>query len=205
MVARDPRRGALAFGPAVVQRLLAVRPPFLMVDRVDAVTFEPRPRALASRLLSANDPVFAAHFPQLAVLPGALLTEGLGQVSGVLMALVMLRRGYESRGLDPEALGAALRNLDRGFRLDPGYRPDTDGELAEALDPTRAPRVGFLASSQMKFIKPVFPGEVLGYELEHTRELDALWHFTTRATVGSTLVAEGTIVNALVEVPRLVR
>ena len=64
-------------GPALVGRLLPQRPPFLMVDRVDAFAPGDRPAVRASRFLTANESFFAGHFPDLPIMPGALLLEGV--------------------------------------------------------------------------------------------------------------------------------
>ena len=50
----------LSLGPDVVTRLLPHRRPFLMVDSIEGYSRAPRPTLSAARMVSANEPVFAA-------------------------------------------------------------------------------------------------------------------------------------------------
>jgi 3-hydroxymyristoyl/3-hydroxydecanoyl-(acyl carrier protein) dehydratase len=66
-------------------RLLPHRPPFLFVDRVTKLT--PGKSIVAERLLRADEPYFAGHFPGRAIMPGVLIAEALAQTSGLLIGL----------------------------------------------------------------------------------------------------------------------
>jgi 3-hydroxymyristoyl/3-hydroxydecanoyl-(acyl carrier protein) dehydratase len=74
--------------PFELEALLAIlphRPPFLFVDRVTEL--EPGKRIAAERMLRADEPQFAGHFPGRPIMPGVLVTEALAQTSGLLLGL----------------------------------------------------------------------------------------------------------------------
>lgn len=162
----------LSLGPDAVMRLLPHRPPFLMVDRVTAIRLQAPPALRACRFLSANEAVFAGHFPGLGVFPGALILEGLAQ-SCALLAILRDRLPHPSgEALDAEALDSgALRDLS-------GTTPQT---------------LGVIGACNLKFIAPVLAGCRLDYEVELDRSLGDAHHFRMSASVEGRPVARGTL------------
>lgn len=68
-----------------IYRILKVLPhrfPFLLVDRVE--TLIPGERAVGYKNVTANEPFFQGHFPELPVMPGVLIMEALAQLGGIL-------------------------------------------------------------------------------------------------------------------------
>jgi 3-hydroxyacyl-[acyl-carrier-protein] dehydratase len=66
-----------------VKKLLPHRAPFLFVERLsDIVPFE---SAVGHKAVSFNEPYFAGHFPDYAVMPGVLIVEALAQTAGALI------------------------------------------------------------------------------------------------------------------------
>lgn len=65
-----------------IQRLLPHRPPFLLVDRVVAVT--PGEKLVAWKSVTMNEPFFTGHFPGHPVMPGVLILEALAQACALL-------------------------------------------------------------------------------------------------------------------------
>jgi 3-hydroxyacyl-[acyl-carrier-protein] dehydratase len=59
----------------------------LMVDRV--LRFEKGRSLTALKNVSANEIFFLGHFPNMAILPGALILEGFGQSASILYQLTL--------------------------------------------------------------------------------------------------------------------
>src|SRR2546422_905706 len=88
-----------------IRRRLPHRYPFLLVDRILEVS-EDRTRAVAIKNVTANEPFFQGHFPDLAVMPGVLIVEALAQAGGAALL----------GGLESEGKLAMLAGID-GFRF----------------------------------------------------------------------------------------
>jgi 3-hydroxyacyl-[acyl-carrier-protein] dehydratase len=69
-----------------IMEILPHRYPFLLIDRV--IELEPGVRAVAEKLVTANEPHFQGHFPNYPVMPGVLQIEALAQ-TGAVAALVL--------------------------------------------------------------------------------------------------------------------
>ena len=74
-----------------VKQLVPQKFPFLMVDRVLEV--EPGKRAIAIKNITGNEMFFLGHFPNMAVMPGALIIEGMAQT-----AIILFRKSAEAEG-----------------------------------------------------------------------------------------------------------
>lgn len=89
-------------------------PPFLLVDRVTVLSQQ---EVQAYKLLGANEPYFAGHFPGQPVMPGVLQVEALAQTAAVWLGM----RGGEQGGL-PYLTGIQSAKFRRpvtvGDRLD---------------------------------------------------------------------------------------
>jgi 3-hydroxyacyl-[acyl-carrier-protein] dehydratase len=67
-----------------VRGLLKQRFPFIMVDRV--LLIEPGKKIKALKNVSGNEIQFLGHFPEHAIMPGALIVEAMGQCASILFA-----------------------------------------------------------------------------------------------------------------------
>jgi 3-hydroxyacyl-[acyl-carrier-protein] dehydratase len=73
-----------------ILRLLPHRYPFLLVDRV----LEIRPDfIIAVKNVTANEPCFQGHFPELPVMPGVLIIESMAQTGAVLLLSMGAKKG----------------------------------------------------------------------------------------------------------------
>lgn len=65
-----------------IKEIIPHRSPFLLVDCI--TEFEDGKRAVGRKCVSYNEPFFAGHFPNEAVMPGVLIIESLAQVGAVI-------------------------------------------------------------------------------------------------------------------------
>lgn len=65
-----------------IQKILAHRYPFLLVDRI--IDYEPGVRAVGIKNVTINEPHFQGHFPTRPLMPGALIIEAMAQVGGIV-------------------------------------------------------------------------------------------------------------------------
>ncbi|MCB9638012.1 MAG: beta-hydroxyacyl-ACP dehydratase [Myxococcales bacterium] len=193
------KKDELSLGPEIVQMILPQRRPFLMVDRIEAYKREPQGYVECSRCLSINEPFFGGHFPQVAVFPGALMLEGLCQASQILCTMTLYQRGMEEQGYDPSLLLEGLRNMERGFRLEPGYQADLAEASLELTRKLRSGNLGMTASTQIKFLHPVFAGEQVFYTSRLQKHIGDMWRFDVEAEVRDKVVAKGTVTSVVVQ------
>jgi 3-hydroxyacyl-[acyl-carrier-protein] dehydratase len=180
----------LSLGPEVIQRLLPHRPPLLMVDRIERFSRAPVPTLGACRHITANEPVFAGHFPGLPLWPGVYTIEGLGQSCNLLEILVEMTQGPPAIAATAEQVLAGLRTLDAVTSLRPAPASAELGPLLEALrQPLR--RMGMSAAVDLKLLAPVFAGQRLDYRVRRVLAMGDLRRFEVEAEVAGKLVARG--------------
>jgi 3-hydroxyacyl-[acyl-carrier-protein] dehydratase len=98
-----------------IKLLLPHRAPFLLVERLTDIV--PRESAVGWKAVSINEPNFAGHFPDYAVMPGVLIVEALAQTAGALVV--------HSLGLAGKNLQVYFMTIDKArFR-----RPVRPGDL----------------------------------------------------------------------------
>jgi 3-hydroxyacyl-[acyl-carrier-protein] dehydratase len=195
------RNASLTLGSNVVELLLPQRRPMLMVDRIDCFSDGPPPALSSSRQVSANEIFFDGHFPGLHLWPGCLTIEGMGQTGQLLMALLAIRALYEADGEDPRAAHEALLNLELGFRMHPGYRPEEAERFRARMQGSLAPSFAVGAAVDVKLLAPVFAGHRLDYKATLQARLSDMVRFEVEASVEGTPVARGKMTGALVRTP----
>lgn len=183
-------RGRFAFrevswGPSVVALLVPQRRPFVLLDRVTGVVDAPVPALRGARHISANEPVFDGHFPQVDVWPGALTLEGVAQAAGALASVVALSETMED-------LGAELDHVELGATLGRGWDAEREAAFRARLAGQRRP-LALAGGARLKFASPVFPGCRLDYEVWLERRMGELVSFGFEASVDGRLVVEGSL------------
>jgi 3-hydroxyacyl-[acyl-carrier-protein] dehydratase len=183
------RAGATLWGPEVIEHLVPHRRPLWLVDCVLAWDGAPRPTVSAARYISHAEPVFAGHFPERPVWPGAYTIEGLAQTCRILATLERLAAGG-----DRATFTADLRNLQRALRGESGADPAAARTTTDALRALGGP--GLLASVDVRLTGPIHPGCRLDYRATIERALDDLVRFAVEASVDGEPVAHGTLTSS---------
>ncbi len=70
---------------ALIKRCIPHRYPFLFIDRVEDIVAGKS--AVGVKNVTANEPHFQGHFPDLPIMPGVTIVEAMAQTSGVMVAL----------------------------------------------------------------------------------------------------------------------
>lgn len=78
-----------------IKALLPHRAPFLFVERLTDIV--PNESATAYKAVSYNEPHFAGHFPDFAVMPGVLIVEAMAQAAGALVMHSMAQTAENKR------------------------------------------------------------------------------------------------------------
>ena len=78
-----------------IKKLIPQRFPFIMIDRI--LEIEPGKHATAVKNISGNDMVFLGHFPEKAVMPGALIIEAMAQTAIILFATNKKNEGSDKK------------------------------------------------------------------------------------------------------------
>ena len=78
-----------------IKKLIPQRFPFIMIDKVLEV--EPGKYAVAVKNVSGNEIFFPGHFPEKAIMPGALIIEAMAQTSIILFAAEKETKGEDKK------------------------------------------------------------------------------------------------------------
>ena len=79
-------------GSREIRAALPHRYPFLLVDRILEVAPDGK-SAVGLKCVSANEPFFQGHFPDLPIMPGVLIVEALAQCAGASLLGSLERDG----------------------------------------------------------------------------------------------------------------
>ena len=169
-------------GADVITYLSGLKHPLIMVDRI--IDYNSDSLGLvAERYVSANEPVFVGHFPNLKLWPGIYTLEGLRQACYLLNIL---------RKLEEADLLKGLLELNNRQLL----RPHINHELcASAIDYLKYNKTvdPDLFSIRIKLLEPVFAGSLITYHC--SRKKNDPNCFSVKAAVDDRLIAKGEVIQ----------
>lgn len=177
----DSRRSLNFLGYPELVYLGVCEYPLALVDRITGFTNATRPELRGLKNVSINEPYFRGHFKSYPVMPGNMIAECLGQLSGYLHSFLKY---------------AEILEKEKGLSIDDGtiLFPEILQNL-ELVSHLRTSYRGGLASHNVKYRQPVFPGDQLCLKTRLVFQDRGFFHHAVEATVDAALVASGTIVN----------
>ena len=131
-----------------VRELVPQKYPVLFIDKV--IELQKESRIVCLKNISGNEPFFAGHFPDFAIMPGVLIVEALAQAS-----IILFKKSFDTE-----------QNKDKVF---------------------------LLASVNVRFSKPVFPGDQLILEVDIEKVISSAAIVKGVAKVGDKVVAKATL------------
>jgi 3-hydroxyacyl-[acyl-carrier-protein] dehydratase len=131
-----------------VRELVPQKYPFLFIDKV--IELQKESRIVCLKNISGNEPFFAGHFPDFAIMPGVLIVEALAQAS-----IILFKKSFDNE-----------QNKDKVF---------------------------LLASANVRFSKPVFPGDQLILEVDIEKVISSAAIVKGVAKVGDKVVTKATL------------
>lgn len=164
----------LNLGRAEVEALLPHRPPLLLVETVEAYAAA-GPELWCSYPVSPQAPVLAGHFPGEPIWPGTYTIEGLAQACALALIIDALARERGDADLAAH-VRARCASAER--------RPS--GSL-------------LLVGVGVKLVRPVLPGDRIGYRVRATHRLDGLCRLEVSALARGGEVAVGQLTVAHAE------
>jgi len=131
-----------------VRELIPQKYPFMFIDKV--IELQKESRIVCLKNVSGNEPFFAGHFPDFAIMPGVLIVEALAQAS-----IILFKKSFDNE-----------QNKDKVF---------------------------LLASANVRFSKPVFPGDQLILEVDIEKVISSAAIVKGVAKVGDKVVTKATL------------
>lgn len=170
-------------GADVIACLSSVKHPMIMVDRI--ISYNPEPLSLiAERYISANEPVFAGHFPNMKLWPGVYTIEGLRQACYLLHVLHNLGKADLLKG---------VIELQKRQTLQPKIDNILCEGVVEYLKNTKISDPD-LFSVNVKLLEPVFAGSLIKYHVIREERDFLCW--SVNALVDERLIAKGIIIQS---------
>jgi 3-hydroxyacyl-[acyl-carrier-protein] dehydratase len=150
-----------------IKKLIPQRFPFIMIDKVLEV--EPGKEATAIKNVSVNEKFFLGHFPDNAIMPGALIIEAMAQTAIILFAI-------ENNPSSPPFIKGGTGGL-----------PDERKEDKKNL-------IYFFGSVKARFNHPVVPGDQLKIKAVNVKSLPNGAYVSAEAFVDDKKVSEAELV-----------
>jgi 3-hydroxymyristoyl/3-hydroxydecanoyl-(acyl carrier protein) dehydratase len=170
-------------GADTLAYLSPVRHPMIMVDRIKSYHSDPL-ALVTERFVSANEPVFVGHFPNLKLWPGIYTIEGLRQTCNLLLIL---------RELDKADLLNGVVEINNRQMLRPQINHKLCQSVIDFLD-HRITSDPDLFSVSIKLLEPVFAGSLIEYHCFMDDQNS--YCCSVEALVDNRLIAKGMVMQS---------
>jgi len=182
-----------------IKKLIPQRFPFIMIDRV--IEIEPGKEATAIKNISGNDIFLFGHFPEKAIMPGALIIEAMAQTAIVLFAAEKRADSSHSDTKDnannpPESPlskeNPPIPPFSKGGQG--GIKEEGPGGFPEEKKGDNKKPIYFLGSVKARFFHPVVPGDQLKIKVVNVKSLPSGAYVSAEAFVDDKKAAEADLV-----------
>jgi 3-hydroxyacyl-[acyl-carrier-protein] dehydratase len=147
-----------------IRIMLPHRYPFLMLDYVAHLVAGSE--AVGVKNVTVNEPYFQGHFPKQSIMPGVMIVESLAQLTAIVYCSKILNQ-------------SGITDFKQLHSLAPG-------EIAS--------HVGYLVEIDVKFKKPVIPGDQLILKVILGKSFGKLTQVMVSAKVKETIAAQGKLI-----------
>src|SRR4030043_862542 len=164
-----------------IKELIPQRFPFIMIDKVLEV--EPGKQATAIKNVSGNEKFFTGHFPDNAIMPGALIIEAMAQTAIVLFTV---------ENNPPES--PAPYSGKSAAPTSPTLVKGGKGGFSDERKEDKKNLLYFLGSIKARFLHPVVPGDQLKIKAVNVKSLPNGAYVSAEAFVDDKKISEAELV-----------
>jgi 3-hydroxyacyl-[acyl-carrier-protein] dehydratase len=163
-----------------IKELIPQRFPFIMIDRV--LEIEPGKHAIAVKNVSGSDVFIPGHFPEKAIMPGALIIEAMAQTAIILFAYSKQQEILTSLHLTKE---------DKNNPPIPPLEKGGEGgfEVLSGVKNSKKP-LYYFGSVKAGFLHPVVPGDQIKIKVVNVKSLPNNAYVSAEAFVADIKVSE---------------
>jgi 3-hydroxyacyl-[acyl-carrier-protein] dehydratase len=166
-----------------IKKLIPQRFPFIMIDKVLEVV--PGKEATAIKSVSGNEPFFIGHFPEKAIMPGALIIEAMAQTAIILFA---------AKRNDPSESPSST-TLEKGsITSSPTLEKGGEGGFSDEKKGSHNQPIYYFGSVKARFFHPVVPGDQLKIKAVNVKSLPNGAYVSAEAFVDDKKVSEAELV-----------
>jgi len=177
---QSEKNNPFVVGADVIKYLNGVKHPIIMVDMIihyDQISL------IAERYVSANEPAFVGHFPNLKLWPGIYTIEGLRQSCYLLQIL---------NDLEEMDLLKGVQELHKRHTLQPQIDHEACQRTIKYLKHIKITDQD-IYSIRVKLLEPIFAGSLIRYHC--FRDNINPRCFSVEAVVNERMVAKGEIIQ----------
>ena len=182
-----------------IKELIPQRFPFIMIDKV--LEIEPGKHAIAVKNVSGNDVFIPGHFPEKAIMPGALIIEAMAQTAIILFAYTEEqkkdRNNLPSSPANPALpMGTDFKSVPKKGGVGGFFKGGKEGDLEKGGQGGASDKkpLYYFGSVKARFLYPVVPGDQIKIKVVNVKSLPTNAYVSAEAFVDDKLIAEAELV-----------